>query len=320
MKQPAAPSTSLTAMSVLPKSNAPGRHSPAVKTRDHPSALGKRFTALTGLWRIGKQRPMSDVVSSLANRLPDLAILAVSAIAFAIFGGGIALAINKLWFQCWPKHSAFEDKLADTAHTSLIGLAALVLALMITNGFASLSKTEEGRETGRSRHLPSGRELDALGPNARDARQALAAYARSVADDEWPRLAALPNRLSPLAQKNLDDLWGLVRGLQRGMDPRDPVRGDLSADLTQIETLRESRLAAATSNIPNVFWIILLLLVAAASFLSGREAPKRFGMQVNLIHMAAIGLAVGRVISVNNPFRGQTSVDPAIIRGALSEP
>src|SRR5271166_6939475 len=108
-----------------------------------PRSRGKRFTALTRLWRTGKQRPMSDVVSSLANRLPDLAILAVSAIAFAIFGGGIALAINKLWFQCWPKHSAFEDKLADTAHTSLIGLAALVLALMITNGFASLSKTEE---------------------------------------------------------------------------------------------------------------------------------------------------------------------------------
>ena len=95
------------------------------------------------------------------------------------------------------------------------------------------------------------------------------------------------------------------------MDPRDPVRGDLAADLAQIETLRESRLAAATSNIPNVFWIILLLLVAAASFLSGREAPKRFGMQVNLIHMVAIGLAVGLVIVLNNPFRRQTSIDPA---------
>jgi hypothetical protein len=32
-------------------------------------------------------------------------------------------------------------------------------------------------------------------------------------------------------------------------------------------------------------------------------------LQVNLIHMAAIGLAVGLVIVLNNPFRGQTSVD-----------
>lgn len=88
-------------------------------------------------------------------------------------------------------------------------------------------------------------------------------------------------------------------------------------DLRQIDTLRTSRLAAATISIPKIFWVILLLFVAAASFLSGREAPKRFGLQVNLIHMAAIGLAVGLVIVLNNPFRGQTSVDPAIIRNAV---
>jgi hypothetical protein len=40
-------------------------------------------------------------------------------------------------------------------------------------------------------------------------------------------------------------------------------------------------------------------------------------MQVNLIHMAAIGLAVGLVIALNNPFRGQTSIDLAVIRDAL---
>jgi hypothetical protein len=101
------------------------------------------------------------------------------------------------------------------------------------------------------------------------------------------------------------------------MEPSNPIRGDLGADLRQIENLRTSRLAAATISIPKIFWVILLLLVAAASFLSGREAPKRFGLQVNMIHMAAIGLAVGLVIVLNNPFRGQTRIDPAIIQNAL---
>ena len=94
------------------------------------------------------------------------------------------------------------------------------------------------------------------------------------------------------------------------MDASNPARSDLAADLRQIENLRTSRLAAATINIPKVFWVILLLLV-------GREAPKRFGLQVNLIHMAAIGLAVGLVIMLNNPFRGQTSVDPSLILDAV---
>jgi hypothetical protein len=33
--------------------------------------------------------------------------------------------------------------------------------------------------------------------------------------------------------------------------------------------------------------------------------------------MAAIGLRVAPVVVLNNPFRGQSKIDPAIIRGAL---
>lgn len=260
---------------------------------------------------------MSSLVSVIANTLPDLAILMVSAIVFSLIGGGIAVLTNRLWFQRWPKHSPFEDKLADTAHTSVLGLSALVLALLISNGFTAASKAEEGARQEAVEIYRLARELDALGPPGREARRELASYVSNVADDEWCRLATLPNALSPLAQKNLDDLWGEVRGLQRGMDSSDPARGDLASDLAQIENSREARLSAATSNIPGVFWVILLLFVAAASFLSGREPPKRFGIQINLLHMAAIGLAVGLVISLNNPFRGQTSVEAAIIRDAL---
>jgi hypothetical protein len=48
-----------------------------------------------------------------------------------------------------------------------------------------------------------------------------------------------------------------------------------------------------------------------------RDAPKRFGLQVILIHMAAIGLGVALVVVLNNPFRGQSKIGPAIICGAL---
>jgi hypothetical protein len=259
---------------------------------------------------------MSDLVNALGNSLPDLAILGLSALVFALIGGAIAFLSSRLWFGRWPQHSAFEDKLADTAHTGLLGLSAFVLALMISNGVSSLARTQEsvGEEAVNIYRL--GRELDALGPPAHDAREALDAYARNVAGDEWKRLANLPNALSPAAQRNLDDLWTGVRAAQRAMDPSNPSRPDLAKYTSRIETLREARLAAATSNIPNIFWAILLLFVAAASFFAGREAPKRFGAQVNMIHMAGIGLAVGLVIVLNTPFRGQTSINSAIIRDA----
>jgi hypothetical protein len=86
----------------------------------------------------------------------------------------------------------------------------------------------------------------------------------------------------------------------------------------QIETSRSERLSAATLNIPDDLWVILLLFVVAASFLSGRETARRFGVQVNMMHMSAIGLAVGLVIVLDNPFRGETSIGAEIIRNALT--
>lgn len=73
---------------------------------------------------------MAPLVDTIGRTLPDLAILAVTAFAFALFGGAIAWTSNRLWFRRWPHHEAFDDKLADTAHTSLLGLSAFVLALV----------------------------------------------------------------------------------------------------------------------------------------------------------------------------------------------
>jgi hypothetical protein len=260
---------------------------------------------------------MAQIVDVLGNALPDLAILAVAALAFALFGRVVAWLSNRFWFHRWLEHGAFEDKLADTAHTSLLGLSAFVLALMITNGLSSLARTDSSvRQEAVSIYRLS-HELDALGPQGAPAKAALDAYARDVSGDEWRRLAKAPSTLSPLAQADLDTLWTRLRALQKGLDPSDAARGDLTNYAERIETLRQTRLADSTSDIPGIFWIILVTFVAATSFLAGREAPKRFGMQVNMIHMAAIGLAVGLVVILDNPFRGQTSIDPEIIRTAL---
>ena len=82
--------------------------------------------------------------------------------------------------------------------------------------------------------------------------------------------------------------------------------------------MRSARLSSATINIPNDFWIILLLFVVAASILSGRENQKPFGMQINMMHISAIGLAIGLVIILDNPFRGETSIGPEIIGHAFT--
>jgi hypothetical protein len=260
---------------------------------------------------------MSSLVDVLGNGLPDLAILAVSAFAFAVFGGAVAWLSNRLWFRRWPQHAAYDDKLADTAHASLLGLSVFVLALMITNGLTSLAKTEESVRQEAASIYRLGRELDAMGRPADAAKAVLADYAKHVSGDEWRQLSASPNSLSPLAQRDLDALWTDLRALQQSLEATDPRRGDLTVYASRIESLRQSRLSDSASNIPGIFWLILVAFVAVVSFLAGRETRKGFGVQVSMIHMAAIGLAVGLVIVLDNPFRGETSIDSSIIGSAL---
>jgi hypothetical protein len=259
-------------------------------------------------------------VDRIANSLSDLAILAIAALGFGVIGGLISLLANRLWFRHWPTHEAYDDKLGEGAHTSMLGFSAFVLALLITNGLSTLSETDKSVRAEATSIYRLGRELDGLGPSASAARQALVSYEQNVAQDEWPRLATLPTSLSPLAEKNLDDLWIAVRALQERHAETAPSRSDYRADLSkftsQIETLRSGRLSAATLNIPDDFWIILVLFVVAVSVLSGRETAHRFGIQINMMHMSALGLAIGMVIVLDNPFRGETSVGPEIIEHA----
>ena len=264
----------------------------------------------------------TSAVDRVANSLSDAEILAISALLFGLVGGLVAFLANRFWFRYWPTHGPYDDKLGEAAHTSMLGFSAFVLALLITNGLSTLSETDKAVRFEATTVYRLGQELDALGPSARAAKQALASYTQNVAQDEWPRLAKLPVSLSPLVQKNLDDLWVAVRSTQENLAETAPSRSDYRADLSkytsQIETSRSGRLSDATLNIPDDFWIILLLFVVAASFISGRETAKGFGVQINMMHMSAIGLAVGLVIVLDNPFRGETSIGAEIIQHALT--
>ena len=103
---------------------------------------------------------MFFIVDWLGNALPDLVILAVAALAFALFGGAVTWLSNNMWFRRWQHSGGFDDKLADTAHASLLGLLAFVLALMITNGLTSLAKTDDNVRQESASIYRLGREFE----------------------------------------------------------------------------------------------------------------------------------------------------------------
>ncbi|MGZ5908413.1 MAG: bestrophin-like domain [Reyranella sp.] len=264
---------------------------------------------------------MAHLVNGLAEDLHDLVILAIAAAVFGAAGAVISFVAHHAWFRFWPVRSGADNQLSDTVQTSLLAFSAFILALSVTNVFGNLAKAEESAMQEALDLTRLDRELGALGNAAKTARQTLADYTRHVSTDEWRTLSKELPKLSPLAQHDMDALWTEIRAIQRNeaVAPAQ-IRDALNSYLMRLEQFRAERLAAATNSIPSIFWFVIILFVAAASFMNGRNTLRRFGVHLIVIHMSAIGILVALIVIVDNPYRGATSVSSSIIADAVRPP
>lgn len=265
-----------------------------------------------GQRRLG-ERVVSELLNFLTHHLSDAAILVVSALAFGVLGALMTL-VGRAWYA---GRSTSEDKQSDTVHTSLLGLAMFLLALSLTSAFSTFSKVEDAAQQEALDISRLDRELAGLGERAADSRAVLASYINRLTTDEWASLSERIPRLSQVAQQDLDSLWSHIRGIQAEAGLSPSIRESLTGVLARLEQSRVARLAAATAMIPNVFWVMIIALVAATNFMSGRHTGRKYSFVLTGVHTAIIGLVVALTVIFDNPFRGETSVHADIISGAL---
>ncbi|MDQ2084352.1 DUF4239 domain-containing protein [Xanthobacteraceae bacterium Astr-EGSB] len=262
---------------------------------------------------------MLDYLYNIVPLVPDVVVLLVCGAVFGVLGLLISKAAYFLWFSHWKTPTSHEDKIADTVHASLLGIIAFFLALVTTSDFGSFNKADSLATTEALQVSRIDRELEGLGELGLEGRRVLARYVAHVVEDEWPRLAGRPQSLSPLAKRDLEQLWREIRAVQKRLGPEmGSLRSDLSSLVASVEEARIGRLSASISAVPDVFWIMMMTFFVAASALSGRKVIKGHGMQINMLYMCAFGLIVGINIIIDNPFDGQTSVKPDRIVRALT--
>jgi len=242
---------------------------------------------------------------------PDWAILMFGALATA----GIAIVVG-LAARCWwfaPRLDRFDAhaKLAELVHSSLLAFSVFVLALALTDVQASMSRADDAVSREASLIGRFDRELAARPePEAAMARKQLRAYAGSLVTDEWPRLSEAVPSLSPQSATHLAGLWDSVRMLdgQAGVG----LRGTLD----RLEDFRQGRLEAATQSVPRIFWWMIAMFLFGAMVMNGRYELNGLGISLVSIHMAAIGLVIALILVLDEPFRGETSIQPtALIAG-----
>lgn len=256
---------------------------------------------------------MANMLNFMTRHMSDAFILASTALAFALAGTCIT-RLARFWYAV---STASQDKLAETVHNSLLGLAAFLLALSVSSAFSNLARVEDAIRQEALDIYRLDREFSAQGVRAGDAGALLRGYVAHVTQDEWRGLSGRAPVLSTVAQADLDGIWSRIRVMQS--DPAVPgsAREAFNVLLGRIEQARAARLGAATAMIPDVFWALIVGLIATSAFMSGRYSPRKFGALVTCVHTALFGLIVALAIIFDNPFRGETSVHADLLSSAL---
>jgi len=209
-----------------------------------------------------------------------------------------------------------ETELAVT----LMVVTAPIIGIMLA--FSAVQVWEEYRQADQAVSAEAAatselyRDLTAYGPDSRPARQALIAYVRSVVNDEWPRLAIERDR-SPKTGAALVRLYEAIAAIEPATPRQTVIYGEAYKKLDEMVEHRRARLLAATSALPTIFWLVVLI---GSAIIVGYAVvfPATPANQLLIAGLAvSIGLIFVFILDVQDPYTGQVAVSPSEMQGLL---
>lgn len=253
----------------------------------------------------------------LAARHSDVAVLATGAATTVALALLVAFFAHRLWFG--PRWDAIEEhnKLAEVVHASLLAFTVFILALVLADVRANLSRAGDAISREGSVVARLDRDLSALGgAEATRARQSLRDYVGAVTLDEWHSLSQAQASLSPAAARALATLLADIHATI-GVHPN--AAGRLGGLVDRLEEYRQGRLETATKSVPDIFWWLIGAFLLGAMVLNGRHKLNLTALALIAIHMAAIGMVLSMIIIMDEPFHGQTSIPATPLTRALEQ-
>jgi hypothetical protein len=148
-------------------------------------------------------------------------------------------------------------------------------------------------------------------------RDGLLAYARAVADDEWPALAQ--GRASDRAWEALDALWRDYLALDPQSARETALYDEALDQLDELSDARRERLLASRTAIPGVLWVALIgggvITIGFSYFFGVGDERAHTLMTIALAGVIGIGLYV--IVAMDLPFAGDVAISPDSFRQTL---
>lgn len=238
--------------------------------------------------------------------LADAQIIAL-VVAVLVAGDLLAALVHRILVRRWLPHEA-TDQLLDS-HRMVLTLTGLVL------GFALLEVQSNFRETNevvqQEAHTLdlSSRELRHIGiPGAAHVRDQLLDYGHGIVTIEWPLLAQ--GKRSEKLDAQYSELLQLATDLKPTTAGQQIVLTEVFRQLDLLGDLRDRRISAASTSLPNGFWTVIDAMVAICLLLSAGVPATLAYRYATLLPTAALGVLIAMIVIIDTPFIGQTSVGP----------
>jgi hypothetical protein len=146
----------------------------------------------------------------------------------------------------------------------------------------------------------------------------LIAYAQSVADDEWPEMAAR-GREHPKTVKIYEQLWERTYVLHPETKIQEAYLTEVLGDINQVSANRRLRLLYSRTEINGILWVVLLVGALPTIGYTLLFANKHGWVQVliTMSVMLIVLLSLVVMLSLQYPFTGDVSIQPEAFRDLL---
>jgi hypothetical protein len=254
----------------------------------------------------------------LVRHLPDIIVLAAGALSTAALALVFAYIARKLWFKPREEAAQAHTKLSELVHGSLLAFAVFVLAIVLSDVRENFGKADDATSREASVLMRLDRDLRAQGASAEELRTRLRNYVETVINDEWPMLGSDDPELSPRAEAAIGQVWDALRSLEA--QSTTAATASLRSSLDRLEEIRQTRLEHSSKSVPNVFWWMISVFLAAAMAMNGRYRLDSFGVSLIGLHMAGIGMVLALILVMDEPFRGQSAITAESLAKAVGLP
>jgi hypothetical protein len=195
--------------------------------------------------------------------------------------------------------------------TTLFSITGLVLAFSLVQADINFRQVETYVSTEAARID----QLDRLLTRYDDAnvlkiRGLLRAYAESIARDEWPTMNERGNRKTNQA---FGPLSRQILSIDPAPGRQTLVVGEMLKSLEGIAESRALRLNSVNIGLPALYWEVVLFMLGVLILVSCTVEPTFFRSAVLAAQAGVLGVFVGFVFIMDNPFKGENGIGPNAI-------